>query len=204
MYFNIMNYQQFPLGFCQVKKNPKIREKLGLARQNPPTPLFNFYFFGNMYNKKKLTQKTQNFQKNNTKSELGLDPPTHFRVFLGFLDFLPWQNLLGHCAFECKELFAVPWGHCAFQWHTLSVVPWGHCLFQSSELFVVPWGSVFQCNELLVVPWGHCVFQSKELFVIPWGHCAFQCMELLAVPWGHCAFQCKELFICTRGHCISM
>ena len=63
MYFNIMNYQQFPLGFCQVKKNQKIREKLGLARQNPPTPLFNFYFFWKHVQQKKLRHKKTKLPK---------------------------------------------------------------------------------------------------------------------------------------------
>ena len=38
-----------------------------------------------MYNEKNNTKKHNIFKKK--KSELGLDPPTHFRVFLGFLDF---------------------------------------------------------------------------------------------------------------------
>ena len=52
-----------------------------------------------MYNNNK-PQKTQTnskkeLQKKEKYSELGLDPPTHFQVFLGFLDFfLPWQNPL--------------------------------------------------------------------------------------------------------------
>ena len=47
-------------GTCQGKKNPKIREKLGLARRHPPPPhLFNFFL--NMYNK-------QNTQKNPQKT----------------------------------------------------------------------------------------------------------------------------------------
>ena len=32
-------------GSCQVKKNPKIREKRGLVGQHPPTPLANYFFF---------------------------------------------------------------------------------------------------------------------------------------------------------------
>ena len=31
--------------FCQVKKNQKIREKLGSARYHPPTSISNLYFF---------------------------------------------------------------------------------------------------------------------------------------------------------------
>ena len=44
-----------------------------------------------MYSKK-VTQKNTKFQKKD-KYELGLDPPTHFRVCLGFLD---WQNPLAN------------------------------------------------------------------------------------------------------------
>ena len=51
-------------GSCQVESNPKIREKLGLVRPHPPTPLSNFSFaletFGNM----KTTQKQQKTKKN--------------------------------------------------------------------------------------------------------------------------------------------
>ena len=70
------------------KKNQKTREKLGLDRPLPPTPLSKFFifFFENMYNNKKQDKKYK-LSKKNPKSELGLDPPTHFRVFLGFSDF---------------------------------------------------------------------------------------------------------------------
>ena len=54
-------------GLVKLKKIKKIREKLGLVRPN--------------------TQKTQNSPPPQKKSELGLEPPTHFRVFLGFFDF---------------------------------------------------------------------------------------------------------------------
>ena len=33
------------------------REKLGMARRHPPTPLSKFLFFGNMYNNKKKHKK---------------------------------------------------------------------------------------------------------------------------------------------------
>ena len=80
-----------PKGSGQVKKNLKIREKLGFVTQHPPTPLTIFYKknFGNISkheNKTKNKKKKHNFQKK-LKFVLGLDPPTHFRVFLGFLDF---------------------------------------------------------------------------------------------------------------------
>ena len=56
-------------GSCQVKKNQKIREKLGLVRQHPPSLLTNFFFLKHV--------KKKEFG-------LGLDPTTHFRVFLEF------------------------------------------------------------------------------------------------------------------------
>ena len=73
-----------PLG--GLVKLKKIREKLGLARRHPPTPYPIFDFFLKHVQQQKTTQNTQKNQKKK-KSELGLDPPTHFQVFLGFLDF---------------------------------------------------------------------------------------------------------------------
>ena len=74
-----MSEIQWNEGSRQAKKNPHIREKLGLVRSHPHTPLsIFFYFFGNIWK--------------HEKKKLGLHPPTHFRVFLGFLDFLTWQN----------------------------------------------------------------------------------------------------------------
>ena len=51
------------MGSCQ--KNLKIREKLGLIRQEPPTLLSNFFFLKiwKHENNTKNTQKTQHFQK---------------------------------------------------------------------------------------------------------------------------------------------
>ena len=70
-------------GSCQVEKKSKIREKLGLTIPHPPTP---YPFFGETCTvEKKHTKNTQIPQK--IESELGLDPPTHFRVFLGFFGF---------------------------------------------------------------------------------------------------------------------
>ena len=73
------------VGFCQVKKK---KSEKNSVRPHPPTPIQVFTFFGNIwkheYNTKKH-KKTRNFQQK--KSELRLDPPTHFRVFIGFLDF---------------------------------------------------------------------------------------------------------------------
>ena len=45
-------------GSCQVKKNKKIREKLVLVRQHPPTPPIHFFFW-----KHEKTQKTQETTK---------------------------------------------------------------------------------------------------------------------------------------------
>ena len=49
----------------------------------PHYPIFNF--LGNMYNNNNRKHKKHKIKKK--KSELGLDPPTHFRVFPGFLYF---------------------------------------------------------------------------------------------------------------------
>ena len=52
-------------GSCQVKKNPKIREKIGLARRHPPTPVNFFIFFWKDIQQEITTQKQkkQNIQK---------------------------------------------------------------------------------------------------------------------------------------------
>ena len=70
-------------GLVKFKKIKNPREtRIG---QTPPThrPIHFFYFFGNMYNNNKIKII---FPKRK-ESEMGLDPPTHFRIFLGFLDF---------------------------------------------------------------------------------------------------------------------
>ena len=51
----------------------------------PPAYPFFFIFWGETCTTKKTTQKKNVSKKR--KSEFGLDPPTHFRVFLGFLEF---------------------------------------------------------------------------------------------------------------------
>ena len=43
----------------QGNKNPKIREKLGLARPHPPTPLFNFLYFLETGTTTKTAHKSQ-------------------------------------------------------------------------------------------------------------------------------------------------
>ena len=43
---------------CQVKKIPKIREKLGLVGHHLPTPLAIFYFFFETFGNMKTTQET--------------------------------------------------------------------------------------------------------------------------------------------------
>ena len=64
-------------------KNQK-SEKTWICQK--PTP--SSFFWKHVQQQQKTVQKTQTkFQKK--KSELGLDPATHFRVFLGFLDFSP-------------------------------------------------------------------------------------------------------------------
>ena len=84
---------------CQVKTIPKIREKLGLIRIYPPTPYPIFFFFGNIWKHENNTENTHkhNISKKKLKSELGLDPPTHFRVFLGFLDFFQLDKFHKTC-----------------------------------------------------------------------------------------------------------
>ena len=62
------------LGVLLIFLNPR---KLGFARQHPPTPVSIFFIFGNMY------KKTTNTKKHKKNSELGLNPLTHFQVFLG-------------------------------------------------------------------------------------------------------------------------
>ena len=48
------------------------------------------------------TQKNTNFPKK-LKSEFGLDQPTHFRVFLGFLDFFNLTKPLSVSLFDLKR-----------------------------------------------------------------------------------------------------
>ena len=74
-------------GLIKLKKNLKSKKNSDWpdSTHGPHIHFFNFFWRHiqqEQNNNKK--QKTQNFQK---KSGLGLDPPTHFRVFLGFLDF---------------------------------------------------------------------------------------------------------------------
>ena len=72
----------------QKCKNPR-KSRIG---QSPPThPHIQFLFFGGiMYNNKKphRNHKKTQFTSKNYQNELGFDPPTHFRVFPRFLDFL--------------------------------------------------------------------------------------------------------------------
>ena len=71
-------------GSCQVKKNPR---KIRIYQNAPTHPPIQFKkkteTFGNMKNAQK-TQKNTTFPQKKLKSELGLDPPTHFRFFLEF------------------------------------------------------------------------------------------------------------------------
>ena len=54
-------------GSCQVKKNSKIREKLGLIRHTPPTPLSNFNFFFETFGNMKTTQKKHKITQHSKK-----------------------------------------------------------------------------------------------------------------------------------------
>ena len=63
-------------GSCQVKKNPKIRQKLGLLRPSPPTPLSIFWgFFGN------IGKHENNTHKKNTKCPKNLKSYFFYRFF---------------------------------------------------------------------------------------------------------------------------
>ena len=65
-------------------KLKKIRDKLGLAKPHSPPPPIPVFFMLETCTK----QNTQKYQKTHTeKSELRLEPTTHFRIFLGFYDF---------------------------------------------------------------------------------------------------------------------
>ena len=47
----------FTYGSCQVKTNPRIREKLALVGPHPPTPLSIFFYFGKHVEQKNDTEK---------------------------------------------------------------------------------------------------------------------------------------------------
>ena len=73
-------------GLVKLKKNKNPR-KTRINQTSPTHPPIYIYFLETFENIK-TTQKTHT--KNNIKKkkiELGLDPPTHFRVLLGFLNF---------------------------------------------------------------------------------------------------------------------
>ena len=69
-------------GFVKLKKIQK-SEKTRIGQTTPTHPYIQSNFFLETCTKTKNYTKTQHFQKK-PKSELGLYPPTHFRVFLGF------------------------------------------------------------------------------------------------------------------------
>ena len=50
-------------GSCQIKKNQKIREKLGLFRPHPPIPPIQFFFFFETWNQHKKHKITQHFPR---------------------------------------------------------------------------------------------------------------------------------------------
>ena len=78
----IRNSSRGGLGVLSSWKKSKNPRKTRIGRTSPTHPPIQF----NMYTKKKR-KKTEKKTKLKKESELGLDPPTHFRVFLGFLDF---------------------------------------------------------------------------------------------------------------------
>ena len=72
-------------GLVKLKKSKNPRKtRIGQTQStHPPTyPIFNFFW--NNWKHENYTKKHKIY--NNKKSELGLDPPTHFRIFLVFLD----------------------------------------------------------------------------------------------------------------------
>ena len=83
-------------GFVKLKKNQKIREKLGLATPHAPTPISIFLiFFGNMYNRNKQqnTHKNTTFQKKKKSFRVGAWPTHPLSSFSRiFWFFLTWQN----------------------------------------------------------------------------------------------------------------
>ena len=77
-------------GSCQVKKNPKIREKLGLFRQHPHTILYNFLFFFETFLNMKTTHKnTKNtkYSKKIKNPSWGLIHPPTSEFFSDFWNF---------------------------------------------------------------------------------------------------------------------
>ena len=67
-------------GLVKLKKFQKSEKNSDCPdNKHPPACPF-FYIFGNFYNEKNNTKNTILKKK----SELGLEPPTHPRVFLGF------------------------------------------------------------------------------------------------------------------------
>ena len=65
-------------GFCQFKKKPKMREKLGVDGHLLPSPQSIFYFvLETCLTKKNTVKKHKKHLPPKKKSELGLEPPTH-------------------------------------------------------------------------------------------------------------------------------
>ena len=69
----------------KIQKSEKISDWSDVTHP----PAYPIFFFKQLeaWKQHKKTQKNTTFPKSKLKSELGLDPPTHFRVFLGFFDF---------------------------------------------------------------------------------------------------------------------
>ena len=75
----------------KLKKIKKSDKNSDWPHHSHPQPSYPFFFFsGKHVQQQKTTRRTQKTPQNFTKkrkSELGIDPPNHFRVFFGFLDF---------------------------------------------------------------------------------------------------------------------
>ena len=83
-------------GLVKLKKIQKSEKNSDWSDNKHPPPYPTFFFFWNVWKHENNTKNTEKdkISPKKLKYELGLDPPTHFRVFLGFFVFLPWQNPL--------------------------------------------------------------------------------------------------------------
>ena len=81
-------YYMYVRGLVKLKKNQKSVKNSNWSDNTHP-PLYPCFFSETFVNMKTTQKKhiKKHTKIQQQKSQLGLDPPTHFRVFLGFLDF---------------------------------------------------------------------------------------------------------------------